>query len=515
MQRLLTAAEMRAVDRRAISEFGISGTTLMENAGRRIFETMERVLNPLTGRRVLVVCGRGNNGGDGFVTARLLFQHGVTVSCALLGEITVLAGDARAAADRLQNAGLPIQEISTEDQIKRLVSNHDVIVDAIFGTGLNSAPRGLAAAAINAINGSDTTVFAADIPSGVDSDTGAAYEPAVRAHHTVTMGMAKLGLWLYPGRTLAGQVHVAEIGFPKELTSSVGNTFLVEKSDIRPLLSPRPPDGHKGTFGTVLVIAGSGNFSGAACLCALACVRSGAGLVRLAIPKSLGPEVTAAALEPVKLLLPETAERTISTAALDQLLQAAGTADAIAIGPGLSTHAEVYSLVLQLLPKLSQPVVIDADAINALATAPELLDRLPERTVITPHPGEMARLLKISAGEVNSCRVEISRRFAVEHRCVVVLKGAATAIASPDGSLFINPTGNNGLGSGGTGDVLTGLIAGLLAQGSPTLHAAIVATFLHGLAADIGAAELTQYCLSAHDLLNYLPVAFRSVIANI
>lgn len=512
MQRLVTAAEMRAIDVRAISDFGISGTTLMENAGKRIFQTMERVLYPLAGRRVLVVCGRGNNGGDGFVTARLLLQHGVLVSCGLLGELAGLTGDAHAAAQRLESAGLAIQQIATEEQFRRLLSRHDTVVDAIFGTGLNSSPRGLAAAAISAINDSGATVIAADIPSGIDSDTGAAYEPAVRAHHTVTMGLAKLGLWLYPGRSLSGQIHLAEIGFPADLTGTAGNAFLVEKSDIRSLLPPRPPHGHKGTFGTALIVAGSGNYSGAACLCALASVRAGAGLVRLAIPQSLGPEVTAAALEPVKLLLPETDTRTISAAALDVILHAMATADAIAVGPGLSTEPEVSSLLQELIPRLNRPAVIDADAINALAGAPELLRRLPERTVITPHPGEMARLLKIPAAEVNRSRVEIARRFATEYHSVVVLKGAATVIASADGRVFINPTGNNGLGSGGTGDILTGLIAGFLAQKSTELNAAIAAVFLHGLAADIGAAALTPYCLSAHDLLEYLPRAFCSIL---
>ncbi|MEO0074006.1 MAG: NAD(P)H-hydrate dehydratase, partial [candidate division WOR-3 bacterium] len=496
----------------AITDYGISGTTLMENAGRRIVETMERVLNPLTGRRVLVICGRGNNGGDGFVTARLLSEHGVPVSCVLIGELASLTGDARAAADRLQNAGVSIREASTEEEIRQLVRTHNVIVDAIFGTGLNSAPRGLAAAAITAINTSRAVVIAADIPSGVDSDTGTACEPAVRAHHTVTMGLAKLGLWLYPGRVLSGQVHVAEIGFPAELIDSAGNAFLIEKSDIPSFLPPRPPDGHKGTFGTALIVAGSGSFSGAACLCALACVRAGAGLTRLAIPRSLGPEVTAAALEPVKLLLPETEERTLSSAALPEILAASEAADAVAIGPGLTVQPEVRSLTIQLIPRLNKPLVIDADAINALATAPDLLNRLPQRAVITPHPGEMARLLGISAAEVNRLRVDIARRFAAEHRCVVVLKGAATVIASPDNRVFVNPTGNNGLGSGGTGDVLTGFITGLLAQGSPELNAAIAATFLHGLAADLGATELTQYCLTASDLLGYLPRAFSSVI---
>ncbi|MBM3314590.1 NAD(P)H-hydrate dehydratase, partial [candidate division WOR-3 bacterium] len=370
----------------------------------------------------------------------------------------------------------------------------------------------LAGDAIRLVNDSGARVFAVDVPSGVDSDTGATHDPAVRAQHTITMGLAKVGLWLYPGRALAGRVHVADIGFPAPLLADGARTYLVGDADVRQRLPPRPPDGHKGTFGTALIVAGSRGFSGAACLSAQAAVRSGVGLVRLAVPRALGDVVSTRTLEPVKLVLPQTYNEVLGFNALDPLLEASAQADAVAVGPGISTDPEVRKLVLELLPGVEKPLVVDADGLNNLVGALGVLDDLKAPAVLTPHPGELGRLLGTSAADINARRVEVARDFAGRHRCILVLKGAATVVAEPQGRVFVNPTGNSGLGSGGTGDVLTGLLTGLIAQGVPPLDAAIVAVFLHGRAADIAAAEVTEYCLCASDLLDYLPRAFRSVL---
>lgn len=518
MQRLVTAAEMRSIDRRAVAEWGISGSVLMENAGRAVADAIERRFAPVRGRQFLLVCGRGNNGGDGFVIARHLANRGAVPRCILLGRVAELKGDAQANADILLKSGLPIREVTDADELAGLLpgSPGAVLIDAVFGTGFAGTPQGLAAAAIRQLNTAGLPVASVDIPSGVNADTGAVETEAVRACLTVTMGLPKLGLYLYPGRSHCGFIEIADIGIPQHLLAEGATAFLADDELIRDHLPRRRPDGHKGTFGTCLVIAGSRGFTGAACLTALAAVRSGAGLVRLAFPASLADVIESVALEPVKHPLPDTAAGTLARAALEPLLELAKDADSVALGPGISTSPETRALVASLLAGLDRPLVLDADGINCL-NLDLLRSSLAARRsplVLTPHPGEFARLLGSSPDQVNSNRAGVARDFSREHKVILMLKGAPTVVAGPDGMLFLNSTGNSGLGSGGSGDVLTGLTAGLIAQGTDPLRAATVAAFLHGRAADLAAADLTEYCLCASDLLHYLPCAFRSVLSG-
>ena len=396
-----------------------------------------------------------------------------------------------------------------------------MVIDAIFGSGLTRAPAGLAAEAIKLINRSGTYVVSIDLPSGLQSDTGTPYEPCVRADLTVTMALPKLGLWLYPGRACVGTVEVADIGMPgpevlspksKVQSPEPDQTFLLDAEHIRSLLPRRRPDGHKGTFGAALIIAGSRNFSGAAVLAGSAAVRSGCGLIRLAIPAGIADVVSSDVIEAVKIPLPQTDTEALSPAALESLLELAGDAEAIAIGPGIGTDPRTKELELDFLAEVEKPTVIDADGINNLAGRVDLLSRTKTQLVLTPHPGEFARLAGLKADDVNADRVGVSRRFATEKKVVLVLKGASTVVAAPDGRVFVNPTGNSGLAKGGTGDVLTGLIAGLMAQGMSPLDAACAGVYLHGLAADIAVQSLTEYCVAAGDLPDFLPRAFAAIL---
>ena len=513
MQRLVTGRQMKDIDRRAEQEWQIPGMTLMEHAGRAVVEAISVELGRLDQKRFLVVCGKGNNGGDGFVAVRYLKERGAAVTCLLAAAPAELKGDALANYESLRTAGVPVLEADGKGTLDAALRDHPVVVDALLGTGLTSAPRGLVARVIEAVNRSGCFVVSIDVPSGVDADTGQAFQPSIRADLTVTMALAKLGLWLYPGRALAGKVVPADIGIPAQLLDTAGDTFLLDDVGIRAAIPRRPPDGHKGTFGTALVIAGSRGYSGAACLTGAAAARSGCGMVRMAVPAGIAGIVESNVLEPVKFPLAQTEAESISPAALDMVLELAETADAIAVGPGIGTHPETRRFLLDLLPRLHRPVVIDADGINNLAGKLDLLHEMAAPVILTPHPGELGRLVQLDPARVNADRVELSRRLAREHNIVLVLKGASTVIAVPDGRVLVNPTGNSGLGSGGTGDVLTGLLAGLVAQGAKPMDAACAAVFLHGRAADLAAARLTEYCLVAHDLLDYLPDAFHSVLS--
>ncbi len=529
MQRLVTAGQMQELDRRTTADHGIPGLTLMENAGRGVAESMEKHLGNLAGSvqqgppgptQPLVVCGKGNNGGDGFVVVRLLLARDAKPDCILLGRASDLSGDALTNYKRLVDSGFAVREVTSLKDTEPLFQGRKVVVDAVFGTGLTRAPSGLAAEAVTLINHSGSYVVSIDLPSGLQSDTGVPYEPCVRADLTVTMALPKLGLWLYPGRALAGTVEVADIGMPESLvgdcprtgTVPEGQALLLDVEHIRAILPRRRSDGHKGTFGTALIVAGSRGFSGAAILAGKAAVRSGCGLVNLAVPSGITDVVESAVIEAIKTPLPQTETEALSPAGLETLLEASGNAEAIAIGPGIGTDRRTRKLELGFLAEVEKPVVIDADGVNNLAGRLALLSRAKTPMVLTPHPGEFARLTGLKPGDINADRVGVSRRFATEHKVVLVLKGASTVVAAPDGRVFVNPTGNSGLASGGAGDVLTGLITGLMAQGMSPLDAACAGVFLHGLAADIAVQSLTEYCLAAGDLPDFLAQAFAAVI---
>ena len=509
--KLVTGEEMRRLDGLASSRYGIAGLILMENAGLKVAEAAQG----LSGRRgsCLILAGKGNNGGDGFVAARHLLNAGLEVKTFLLAPREEIRGDAAANLATLEKMGAKVYPLLEEKDLQRLnlaLLSSDLVVDAIFGTGFKGGARGIPARTIEILNEAAKPVLAVDLPSGLEADSGRVMGPCVRATLTLTMGLPKPGLYLYPGAVYAGEVKVADISFPQALLKGGElRRELLEQHLVAGLLPRRQPWGHKGDYGHLLVVAGSLGMGGAAALAARGGLRAGAGLVTAAVPRSVQQAVAAAAPEVMVRPLPETGEGSLGAEALETLTELAGTCRSVALGPGLSRHSDTALLVHALLPLLKVPVVVDADGLNALAGGMDTLKETKAPLVLTPHPGEMAGLLKTTVAAVQDNRLGAAEEAAKRWGAVVALKGAATIVAAPDGHTYINPTGNPGLATAGTGDVLAGLIGGLLAQGLPPLEAAGAAVFLHGEAGDLAARELGQRGLVAGDLLTFLPKVLR------
>ena len=509
-----TAAEMRRLDEKTISECGIPGVVLMENAGRGASVLVLKHFGELGRRLVAVICGRGNNGGDGFVMARVFHGWGARVRIFLLGEREKVGGDARINLEAAMNMGLEIVEIKDESHLELLdLTGADLIIDAILGTGLSSEVRGLFRDVIERINSSPAPVAAVDMPSGLDSDTGRVMGTAVAADLTVTFGLPKVGLLLPPGEELAGRLEVVDIGIPPHVLAEAdpGKEILLE--DNLRLLDPRARDGHKGHYGHVLIVAGSAGKTGAAAMTGLAAARSGAGLVTLAVPASLNPILEEKVTEVMTEPLAEDEPGFLSKLSAEQVLELSAGKSVLALGPGLSTRPGAEDLIRVLVEECELPLVIDADGLNALAGGSDLLKKAKREVVLTPHPGEMSRLVGCSTVKVQEDRLGTAVEFAKDYGVVLVLKGYRTVVAAPDGRLFLNSTGGPYMASGGMGDVLTGMIAGLAAQGLSCLDAARLGVFAHGLAADLTAADQGQIGLLASDILERLPGLWGRFIA--
>ena len=508
--KLVTTEQMRSLDRAAIDDYGIPSVVLMENAGRAVAEAAAQMLDGPG--RVVVVCGRGNNGGDGFVAARHLSNRSVPVEVYLLAAVDDLQGDAATNCHIAQQMNLPICESPDPAVLEAALSSADLIVDAILGTGISGAVRGPAKAAISAINQSPARVLAVDIPSGISGDTGQVMGVAVQADRTLTFGLPKIGHYCYPGRDHCGEIELVDISLPAVLVGSADlPTNLTTSQDAAAMLPPRWADMHKGDAGRLLIVAGSPGMTGAAAMAGLAAVRSGAGLVTVGIPASLNAILEVKCTEVMTLLLPETAHGSLAPEARDEILKFAESCDAVALGPGLSQVSETAELARQLIERISTPLVVDADGLNACAGATEPLKNREAPTIITPHPGELSRLIGQSVADIQQDRITAARQAAQELQCVVVLKGAGTVIADPSGEVWVNPTGNAGMASGGVGDVLTGVIGGLLAGGGNVMEAAISGVYCHGLAGDLAEEYCGQRALIASDLLVQLPAAFEAV----
>jgi NAD(P)H-hydrate epimerase len=513
MRPVLAAEAMRRVDARAVSELGIPGPVLMENAGRGAAEALlaalpERGLRA-RGLRVAVVCGRGGNGGDGLVVARRLKRAGARPEVLLAAPPAALRGDAAEKYRELRRAGLTARVVEDAAAAAPALRRADVVVDALLGTGARGAPEPLVAALIEAINASGRPVLALDLPSGLPADGGPPPGPAVRAWLTATFAAPKPGLVLGPGADLAGRVVVVPIGVPDAEVARGAQTFVLEATDVAPLFPRRPRDVHKGTYGHLLVVAGSVGKTGAAALCARAALRAGTGLVTVATAASAQPTVAALTLEAMTEPLPETAARSVGVKAREPIAALAEARDAVALGPGLGLDHETRALARELIATLPRPMVVDADALTALADHLDVLRGVPAPRVLTPHPGEMARLVGGGAEDVQRDRLGVARAFATAHGVLLVLKGARTLIALPDGRVLINPTGNAGMASGGTGDVLTGVLGALLARGIDAARAAPAGVYLHGLAGDVAAERVGEEALIAGDIIEALGEAFR------
>ncbi|HEY2152440.1 MAG TPA: NAD(P)H-hydrate dehydratase, partial [Vicinamibacterales bacterium] len=459
----------------------------------------------------------GNNGGDGFVVARTLIQRNVDVSVFLMGRVSEVRGDARVNLEILGRLGHTVVEVA-DSQAWELhfseVSDCTLIVDAIFGTGLNAPVSGFIESVITDINTSGIPVVAIDLPSGLSADSPEPIGPSIEANVTITLAAPKLPLVLPPGETRAGDIVIADIGIPDEVIDAVSGPHvdLLTRASMRPLVPPRTPDSHKGDFGRVLIVAGSRGKTGAAHLAGIGALRSGAGLVTIATADSCQAVVAAMAPEYMTEALPETADG-LDAKAVDQVIEIAR--DVIALGPGLGQGSGTREFIRQLVDRATMPIVVDADGLNAFAGDPEkLAGREGRDVIITPHPGEMARLVGMSIEEVQSSRLEIARNFAVVHHVFVVLKGHRTLIATPDEKVFINPTGNPGMATGGTGDVLTGMIAAWLAQLLDAEAACKLAVYLHGMAGDLAEADEGEVAMTSADVAAHLGDAVMELTAR-
>jgi len=509
--KITTAEEMRAIDRATTERFGVPSLTLMENAGSAIARFILQRYSEAS--RVAVICGKGNNGGDGFVVARKLHRAGRVVEVLLLGSRTELKGDALTMFERLPLRPIEVtspQELEAESS--RSLAHCELIVDAILGTGFRPPVAGLYANAIAAMNRSDKPIVAVDIPSGADSDamTPQSGEGIARADEIVTFTAPRPAHVF--GNLTRGPVLVAPIGSPPEAIVSSLNLEVTTPRDFAALLAPRPRDSNKGMFGHVLIIGGSFGKSGAAGMAGMAALRAGAGLSTVATPARVLSSVASFAAELMTEPLAETAAGSIALAAAEsgRFLDLTKPMTVVAIGPGIGRDPETVQFVQEAVRQTKVPLVLDADGLNAFEGQTNLLDGRRRPLVLTPHPGEMARLAGISIKAVQSDRLNVARSFARDHHLVLVLKGDRTIIAFPDGSAWVNPTGNPGMATGGTGDILTGMTAGVIAQmPNDYARAAIAAVYLHGLAGDVAAERMGEHSLVATDLLNGLPEAFR------
>jgi NAD(P)H-hydrate epimerase len=526
--KILSAAEMREVDRLTTERYGIPGIRLMENAATSVVEAVERKFGALSNKRALIICGTGNNGGDGAAVSRLLHQKGAAVDVLLLGHVEDSRGDARtnfeAALDIAKRSGSNFRfiEVTTAEQFWAEATSfpHELFFDAIFGTGLKRQASGIHEEAIHLLNDhtADVPVISVDIPSGVSSDSQELIGPAVKADLTVTFTAPKLGNVFPPAADLCGELVVAPIGSPDELINSSGSRLnLIERSDVQRWLehSRRGAHANKGDVGKVLIVAGSRGKSGAACLAGEAALKAGCGLVTIATAASTQPVVASRAIpECMTEALDETKTGSVDREAADRVLELAADRDIVAIGPGLgSTDKSTRAFMRAVAMKRQRPMVIDADGLNCLAPwAGNLLGSTELPMILTPHPGEMSRLISKSISVVLKSPVDVASSFTRDRRVILVLKGSPTVVGSPDGEVYVNPTGNAGMATGGTGDVLTGVIASFVAQKiDDPLTATIAAVYLHGLAGDLAASKLGTRPMVASDITAHLGEAFISV----
>jgi NAD(P)H-hydrate epimerase len=511
--KVVTSHTMQEIDRQAIDQCGISGLTLMERAGQGCVDAIISEFGP--SGRVAVIAGKGNNGGDGYVIARLLRNAGRDVHVFILAEQDQIRGDAAANLARL-----PVEDITWCPQAGQLpalhmdeISRADVIVDAIFGTGLRSDVAGLYQEAIEIINASGRPVLSVDIPSGIHGTTGRVLGTAVRATVTVAFAFAKLGHVLYPGAEHTNRLIIADIGIPPNLMEAAPGYDLLNDDFIRPMLRRRARQAHKGHFGHCLVVAGSTGKTGAAALAANSAVRAGSGLVTLAVAESLHAILETKTTEVMTVALPDSNSGFVTSSAFPAIEKLLEGKDALALGPGMGRRPGTTALVQTIVESVSLPMVIDADGLNALAEDITILRRKKSADIIlTPHPGEMARLLGTSIPDVETIRISVAQEFARNFGVYLILKGARTIVASPDGIAAINGSGNPGMASGGMGDVLTGIIVSLLGQHYSAWDACRIGVYIHGYAANLVADEKGEIGMSASDVQEMLPYAYNRLI---
>ncbi|HEX5475621.1 MAG TPA: NAD(P)H-hydrate dehydratase [Vicinamibacterales bacterium] len=516
--RVLNSQQMREADRQTTEEIGIPSIVLMENAGRQAVAAMEAAYDDLAAGRVGILCGRGNNGGDGFVVARTLAQRGIESIVFLLGSVAEVRGDARANLEILGHLGITVVEIASAQEWElhfSELSECALIVDAILGTGFHGALSGLLETVVADVNGLGAPIVAIDLPTGLSADTHEVTGDAIEASMTVTLASPKIPLVLPPADAYAGDLVIADIGIPQAVIDEVDGPWLelLTRERMREIVPARAAESHKGDFGRILVIAGSLGRTGAAHLAALGALKSGAGLVTIATPRSCVPVVASMMPEYMTEPLEETASGGVDFGAVERALDI--QTDVIAIGPGLGRDPSTVAFVQAIVERAGVPLVLDADALNAFAgEADRLVGRDGVDVIVTPHPGEIARLLGVPIEQVQSDRVAHAREFATAHRVHTVLKGHRTVIAGPEGRAFVNVTGNAGMATGGTGDLLTGMIAAWFAQLLDAEAACKLAVYLHGTAGDLAEADEGEVALLPTDIAAHLGDAILELTAR-
>jgi NAD(P)H-hydrate epimerase len=497
--------EMKNLDKRATEEFGISQDLLMENAGQAVYLVISRELG-ITNRKFVIFCGGGNNGGDGLVVARLIHSNGGVARVFLLDDEGRFRGAARKNLEVVSRMPIEMSRIDSVDSAVRELPGCDAFVDAIFGTGLAREVSGVYEDIVQLINGSQSTVFSVDIPSGINGDTGEVMGVAVKADYTVAFGLPKLGNMLYPGYEHCGKLYVSHISFPPALHNSQAIKVAVN----HPIELPeRAIDAHKGSYGKALFIAGSSSYLGAPYFSALSFLRGGGGLSYLAAPKSLCPSIASRGSEIVLVPQRETPSGSIALENGDDLLDFSREVDMVVLGPGLSLAGETQELVRKLTPRISKPLIVDGDGITAIAEDLGAIEKREAPTILTPHLGEMSRITRIDIGEIRKNRVDILQRMAKELNAAIILKGGHSLIGYPDGAIFINVSGNSGMATAGSGDVLTGTIAAMHGLGLVLEDAVRMGVFVHGFSGDLAAVDKGEDGMTAQDILDYLPETMK------
>jgi hydroxyethylthiazole kinase-like uncharacterized protein yjeF len=509
--KISTVEEMRNLDKNAIKNFGIPQEFLMENAGEAVYFVILREMG-IKNKSFVVFCGIGNNGGDGLVVARKIHSTGGNVRIYLLGDEEKFKGSAKINSEIISRLPIPMIRVDSAESIKKEVQECDAIVDAIFGTGLTRGVEGLHKDVICLINHSQKPVFSIDIPSGINGDTGHIMGEAVESDYTVTFGLPKRGNLLYPGFEYCGKLHVTHISFPPTLYDQ--DSFNVEINQPAELPA-RDTKGHKGTFGDVLFIAGASNYLGAPYFSAMSFLKAGGGYSRLAAPSSITPFIANKGSEIVFFPLEETSSASLAIKNKQKILEMIEMVDMVVMGPGLSLNEETQELARQLAREVAKPLLIDGDGITAVSEDNECLIERKHPTILTPHPGEMSRLARISIGEVMESQIPVVQEQAKKLNAIVVLKGAHSIIGFPDERVFINMSGNSGMATAGSGDVLTGTITAMYGQGLDLEDASRTGVFLHGFSGDLAAEDKGEDGITAQDILDFLPLALKTYRENV
>ena len=498
-------SEMRKLDKTASEEFGIKEELLMENAGLATCSVISKEFG-IRGKRFLVFAGIGNNGGDGFVIARKIHSNGGDVKVFILGNRDKFKGVAKMNLDIISLLPIEISEVESADAVKSDVAHCNAIIDAIFGTGLTRDVQGVYRDVIEVINNSHKTVFSTDIPSGVSGDTGEIMGIAVQADYTVTFGLPKIGNMLYPGYGMGGKLYTTHISFPRSIFTKDSLKIEVNHPAILP---PRDNNGHKGSFGDVLFIAGAASYFGAPYFAALSFLKAGGGYSRLAAPASVTPFIANKGSEIVFVPQKETKSGSISLENKKALLELSETVDMVVIGPGLSLAEETQRLVRELVKEINKPLLIDGDGITAICRDLQIIKKRKAETILTPHLGEMSRMTDLTTREIDDNKIDVLQRTARELNATIVMKGAHSLIGYADERVLINLTGNSGMATAGSGDVLAGTIAAMFGLGLPVQEAAAKGVFIHGFSGDLAAKEKGEDGITAQDILDYLPLAVK------